>query len=536
MGRSKLLLLSICSGCLLSIPWAFNTCSWILLFAFLPLLLIEDHYIQHRNGKSAVPFLSCAMVTFLTWNLLSTWWIGYVSVSGMLLIALINSVLMAGVWGIAHVIRRISDKRTAYFSLIVYWLSFEYLHFNWSMQWPWLTLGNGFSTAVKWVQWYEYTGALGGSLWILLVNILLYSTIKSLKQKLYQQSIQQTALILILVALPLGWSLYRYQTYSEKANCLQVAVLQPNIDPYKDKFSGMSYEEQTLRLVNLAQNIVNDSTRYVLAPETALEPLWESDSLRKQKSLRMFDTLFVKNPCLTVIAGAITQRKLNDSDPFSYAVRRLDNGDLCEVYNSALYIDRSPDVQIGHKSILVSGVEKIPFQEYFSFLGNYTLNAGGVIGSLSPATQPAIFKGSNGEVIGMVICFESAFGEFVASNVNKGANVLFVITNDGWWKTSAGLTQHFDYSRLRAVETRRSIARSANTGLSGFINEKGDVIKVTNSNTTDAVSVPVTLNTDLTFYVRHGDYLGWISAVLAGMIALFWIKNFKFSKVAKVIK
>lgn len=525
MGRNKLQLLSLCSGWLLSIPWMANACSWILLFAFVPLLLIEEHFILHKQNRGGAAFFFHALLAFLTWNLLSTWWIGYVSFSGMLIICIINSFLMAGVWWIFHTIRRTLDTRTAYFSLIIFWLSFEYLHFNWSMQWPWLTLGNGFAAGVKWIQWYEYTGTLGGSLWILLVNVLIYATIKYLKEKLCRQSIKMTVILFVMIVLPLSWSLYRYNTFIENKNRIQVAVLQPNIDPYTEKFKGMSQEEQTLRMVSLAQNIVTDSTQYVLAPETALEPLWENDSLRRQKSLRMLDTLFVRNPRLTVVAGAITKRKIREGESFSNAVWHSDNDGFYEMFNSALYINHSPEVQIGHKSILVSGVEKMPFQEYFSFLGRFIVDAGGTSGSLSAATQPTVFKYTGGEGVCAVICFESAFGGYVASSVKKGANILFVLTNDGWWKESAGLMQHFSYSRLRAIETRRCVARSANTGLSGFINERGDVIKITKSNTATAISASVTLNESLTFYVRHGDYIGWISATLGGLIVLYILRR-----------
>lgn len=502
-----------------------NSGSWVLLFAFLPLLIVEDQLIQQQHRRGGVAFFLYALLSFLTWNILSTWWIAYVSVGGMLIINFINAFLMACVWWIAHSIRRRLDSLTGYCSMIVFWLSFEYLHFNWSMQWPWLTLGNGFAPAVKWIQWIEFTGVLGSSLWLLLVNVLLYAALKSLNKGISKQSFYLAVVLSLLIVLPLSGSIYRYHTYSESNKRIQVAVLQPNIDPYKDKFSGMTYEEQLQRLVSLAINIVNDSTKYVVAPETALEPLWENDSLRKQKSFRMLDSLLAEYRGLAVIAGALTQRNIKENEPVSYAVRRSDKGDIFEVYNTALYIDYSPNVQIGHKNILVSGVEKIPFQEYFSWLGNLTLNAGGVGGSLASANQPTVFRGARGEGIGSVICFESAFGGFVASSVKKGANILFVITNDGWWKSSAGLTQHFNYSSLRAVETRRSIARSANTGLSGFISEKGDMIKVANSNSATAISASLTLNDYQTFYVRHGDYLGWISAVLAGMIVLYLLRR-----------
>jgi len=122
-----------------------------------------------------------------------------------------------------------------------------------------------------------------------------------------------------------------------------------------------------------------------------------------------------------------------------------------------------------------------------------------------------------------VICFESVFGEHTRQMVQNGANYIVVLTNDGWWKDSPGAWQHFGYSRLRAIETRRSIARSANTGISGLINQRGDVIVRTNSNVYSAISSGVRVNSTLTFYVRYGDYLGWISLLLSVMtgISLF---------------
>lgn len=518
MSRNKLLLLSLCSGCLLSIPWMANAGSWILLMAFIPLLIVDDQL--HRHNRAGIAFFFYALAAFLTWNILSTWWIAYVSFAGMLIIALINAALMSGVCWLAHSIRRTLDIWTAYFSLIIFWITFEYLHFHWSMQWPWLILGNGFASSIEWIQWYEYTGVLGGSLWILMVNVLLYAAIKHLK-KISVKALKVATGLALLIILPLSWSFYRYDTFNESRDRIRVAVLQPNIDPYKDKFAGLTYEEQTRRMVSLAQSVAVDSIQYVVAPETALEPLWENDSMRRQKSLPMFDTLFSSHPGLRVIAGAITQKKIQKGDPVSYAARHAASGDLYEVYNSSLFFDHSQEIQIGHKSILVSGVEKIPFQQYFPFLSNYIVDAGGVSGSLTPADQPTVFKSEGGEGIGTIICFESVFGSFVGSTVKKGASILFVITNDGWWKESYGLTQHFNYSRLRAVETRRSIARSANTGLSGFINQRGEVIKITSSNTESAISAFLALNDQLTFYVKNGDYLGWISAVLSVMAVLY---------------
>ena len=530
MIQKKRLLLSVTSGLLLSLPWISISFPWALFFAFIPLLIVEDQILRQKQSQPGIVLFFYALVTFLVWNVLSTWWIAYVSLGGMILIACINAFLMACVWWLMHFVRQRFTVQTGYFSLIVFWLTFEYLHFHWAIQWPWLTLGNGFSNAVPLIQWYEYTGVLGGSLWVLLINIFFFSVYKRFSERRFYKSLQLSGSILLLIVLPVSWSLVRYYTYTENGKTIEVAILQPNSDPFSEKFSGINADEQTRRLISLAETVVNDSTQYVLAPETSLAPLWEEDSLKQNGALEGIDSLISRYPRIRFVAGAITQRKLGIDEPISYTARQSIGGSYYDVFNSALLIDHSPIVQIGHKSILVSGVEKMPFQKYFSFLGKYAVQIGGISGSLTASSQPSVFEGADGVKIGSVICFESIFGEYVGSVVKKGANVLFVMTNDGWWKTSPGKSQHFAFSRLRAIETRRSIVRSANTGISGFINERGDVIEKTKENSWFAVSSFIHLNDSITFYVTYGDYLGWISLLLSGLTLIYCLVRFLRSR------
>jgi apolipoprotein N-acyltransferase len=530
MIRKKLLLLSVISGVFLSLPWSSTSFSWTLFFAFVPLLMVEEEIVSQKLSQGSIVLFSYALLTFIVWNVLSTWWIAYVSLGGMILIAGINAFLMACVWWGMHWIRRRFTVQTGYFSLVVFWLTFEYLHFHWDIQWPWLNLGNGFSNSVQLIQFYEYTGVLGGSLWVLVINILLFSVYKNFSEKRFDQSFQLFALIVLLVALPVSWSLYRYYTYTEKGKTVEVGVLQPNINPYNEKFSGISAQAQTRRLVSLAQTIITDSTQYVIAPETALASMWEEGNMKQNAALQCIDSFIIKHPQVRFVAGAITQKRLDKNEPLSYTTRRFDDGNAYDVFNSALLLDHSSNVQIGHKSILVSGVEKMPFQKYFSFLGKYAVQVGGIGGSLTSADQPTVFEGANGDKIGSVICFESAFGEYVGSVMKKGANLIFVMTNDGWWKESAGIMQHFSFSRLRAVETRRSIARSANTGISGFINQRGDVLKKTEINSASAISSRINMNNEITFYVAYGDYIGRVSSWFSCMVLIYLLTVYLQSK------
>jgi apolipoprotein N-acyltransferase len=105
---------------------------------------------------------------------------------------------------------------------------------------------------------------------------------------------------------------------------------------------------------------------------------------------------------------------------------------------------------------------------------------------------------------------------------------MFVITNDGWWEDTPGYKQHLSFSKLRAIETRRSIARSANTGISAFINQKGEILKSTNWWEQAVIKSKLYLNNKQTFYTKHGDMIGRIASFLAVLMLLYsWVLKYK---------
>ena len=187
-----------------------------------------------------------------------------------------------------------------------------------------------------------------------------------------------------------------------------------------------------------------------------------------------------------------------------FAARRFSNSEgRYFTHNSALLID-STELQVRHKSQLVPGAESMP--RWTGFLRNFAATAPFVESSLKADTaiRNLSFDGHNADVM---ICYESAFGGFVADFMKNGADLLFIITNDGWWGNTPGYRQHFEMAKLRAIENRRSVAQSANTGISGFINQRGDVIQKTDYWTETAIRTTLKANTETTFYTRHGDYL-----------------------------
>lgn len=117
-----------------------------------------------------------------------------------------------------------------------------------------------------------------------------------------------------------------------------------------------------------------------------------------------------------------------------------------------------------------------------------------------------------------VVCYESIFGEYVGDYINNGANLIFIITNDGWWRDTPGYKQHLAYARLRAIETRRQIARSANTGISCVVDELGNLHAEQPWWKEGYIMANLTPNNQKTFFVRFGDVLSKLASLITVLL------------------
>ncbi|MFZ5552590.1 MAG: apolipoprotein N-acyltransferase, partial [Bacteroidota bacterium] len=218
--KSPLFWLSLLSGLLLSAAWPHTgSLSPLIFVALVPLLIIEDHVFQkkYRGGKV---FFS-AWLSFFVFNACTTWWIWFSTDVGMALAIILNSLFMGIVFWLFHFTKRKVGVKEGYISLFIYWLSFEYLHYSWELSWPWLTFGNVFANDVEFIQWYEYSGTAGGTLWIILVNVLWFVVIRNiywLKTETWKTQNRKTVFALSFVLLPCIFSYVMYLSYEEKPN------------------------------------------------------------------------------------------------------------------------------------------------------------------------------------------------------------------------------------------------------------------------------------------------------------------------------
>jgi apolipoprotein N-acyltransferase len=521
--------LAVLSGLLLGLGWYAPT-AWLVFVGFAPILAIEKHIFTHAYRRPKLVLWGYVYLAFLVWNLTATWWLWNASAGAAVFAFMANSLLMSIPLLLFHLTKKASNDKFGYLSFFMFWLTWEYLHLqDWGFSWPWLTLGNAFGFYPAWVQWYEYSGVLGGSLWALMVNFLVFEAIweNPRIRKL------NWALAGLVMAGPLAASWVVYADYQDRGTPVEVAVVQPNLDCYAQKFeynahTGQSnvggtyvpYNEQVDRFLSLSKQVVGPNTAFLAFPETSLHRAFEEQQIDADSALVRVRAFRDQHPRLSLLSGADTYVIHADNANNSPTIRRSGQT-FYEVFNTAVFFGDRGQAEFYHKSRLVVGVEENPLAKLFRVIDDrYMINMGGMVGNLGKQKKRAVFFNRDSLGLAPLICYESIYGEFVTGYVREGAHLLGVISNDGWWGNTPGHVQLLAIGALRAIETRRPIARAANTGISGFINQRGEVVQASRYDEMVALKATVKANDEVTFYVRWGDYLGRLTGFLAGFMLI----------------
>ncbi|MDA3616261.1 apolipoprotein N-acyltransferase [Polluticaenibacter yanchengensis] len=502
------LLLFFATGLLFFLSWPVVNFSVLAFVAFVPLLFAEQKF------KNVWAYSLVLYTNFLVWNVLVTWWIKNASIEGAIGAILCNAALMCLPWIIYRITKSLSKTNLADYSIIFYWLAFEYLHLDWELSWSWLNLGNVFSNTTFLIQWYEYTGVLGGTLWILVVNYLIYQLLQN--NKFNKKKVYLLSGILIIPALA---SLVLLQTNKELTKVTKkenVIIVQPNEDPYTEKFRK-SEAELIDELLRLTESNLDENTALVIWPETAIPANLLEDEISSNMYYQPIFEFARKHPGLMIVTG-INSAKIWKGEKKGFSVRS-DHGMDYEVFNTAMKIEANSPSEFYHKNKLVPGVESLP--SWLGFLSDVFSDFGGTSGTLGRSEEPLVFKSRKGFNVAPVICYESIYGEYVGSFINKGANLIAVITNDGWWGDTPGYKQHLSYSRLRAIESRKWLVRSANTGISAVIDPLGNILESRGWNQQAVIRHTVQLNEESTIYTKFGDWIGKIAFVLGIFIFIY---------------
>lgn len=519
-NRLKLIVCVFLPALLFWLAWEPMPFTPLVFIAFVPFFYLAEWGRSTSKGKNfGVLFLA-----LMLWNISTTWWVWFASDVGAIAMLILNSLLMYLPFGLSRWLQRkkwfIWDAKWLFIAL---WLLYEYGHHRWDLSWPWLTLGNAFSGMPWYVQWYEITGTLGGTALILSVNVLVYHALMNDQSNAKRSWIMRFRLpigivsVFGILSVLLGQlaSDFVYQKKSKLKQPYRVVAIQPNYDPYDEKF--------VLDPMQMVRDMAKTSDSAgpadcILWPETSLVGNIDVGSPAQDMQVSYLMHHWLKNGPADNAAGDSSLNHSRAAGPPSMligsnmihwyswmgkgkpdvAARQSSNLEYWyTLHNSALWIQpelsihpigsdpfkherlrgsmATGDIQFYHKSKLVPGTEQLPFVTVLPFLERLAISldensASGTLGK--NATAKAL--GVSNSKVAPIICYESIYGDYVSEYVKDGASWLAVITNDAWWNNTPGHKQHFSYAKLRAIEQRKWVVRSANTGISGFIDPLGN--------------------------------------------------------------
>ena len=502
---------------MMSIPYLVPHTGFLALFAIVPLLCMDR--IADMTGRRRVWIYHYS--AFVLWNAVTTFWVCNATIGGGIFAVLANSLQMSLVFGLFRLSKKRFSGSLPYIFLMTAWIAWERFYFDAEISWPWLVLGNSFARSIWAIQWYEFTGALGGSLWIWMCNLSIFGILVSLSDGSIShwngkaKAAAATGLLVLFVAPPVvsGFIGREYHDAMEEGEQLDVMIIQPNIDPY-NKFQAMTQAQQNGILLSMAEKNLkerkNDSTAaplLIVAPETFTGGVICGEYQRSQ-TWNGFVRFLKDYPGVNMLFGASTYDYIHSPEAPSYTARKVGDGMWVESHNSALMTDGSARTEIYHKSKLVVAVEHTPYPRIFCPIDNML---GGVMGRCVGQDEISLLhvKDKDSSIpIGCAVCYESVYGEYYTDYIRKGAKAMTIITNDAWWGNTPGYRQHLSYASLRAIETRRAIARCANTGISAIISPSGKIHQPTPWWEPAVIEGSIPLRNDITFFVSHGDITG----------------------------
>jgi len=458
-------------------------------FGFLPLI----HIWQTQPPRESARWSFFASVIA---NLISLHWIGLNSGASVIvvLLSLVGAILYLGTFwaGLGWIIAKFERKTGNSLTIIPFlWVTMEWMRSFGPLGFPWANLATTQTSFLPVIQMIDITGTEGVGFWILLLNVVLYISIKAEGKK-------RTLLLCLAILFFLPWIFGSIRLpafeFDENQPHREVAVIQPNINPnqkWESSFRPRLYEIMD----SLHTEAISLSPDLILWPEAAL-PVYMRVSTKRY----IYESQ-VKESGIPLLMGTVDFKRDSSGR---------------KVYNGSIYFGLDENY-IYHKIFLVPFAEYIPLAGKLSVLKK--LNFGQA--NFTQGTEFTAFP-MDTILFSNLICYESSNPGLARKFIQNGAQFLTIEANDAWLQNSSGVRQHFELARLRAVELRTSIVRSANTGISGIIYPSGKVGRKIEYGKQSVFKNKIPLNQGLTFYARYGSVFAQMCFILT-LVQFVWL-------------
>lgn len=469
----------------LRIPFIFFISSF---FLFLLIDLLDEQ-------KTPVS-IGVIIITFILFNMISTSWLYHSSYANKaFLIFIANGCLMSCPILIWYFGKKYLKFKLYYFIFI--WLSFEYIHFEWRISWPWLCFGHVFGKQCAVVQWYEYTGVLGGSLWILLVGYFLFETFT-------KKSFFYIKVVAVTFFTPIFISFLTEKHISEDDSYIKVRVIQT--DFHNDTTQYRSNLDRIKKFIK-SQNGLDSYIDYILLPEYFLNQEINLDKIQTSTEIKVLSSFlaksFPKNTKIILGLELFNKDRITGKNHKYNAIIELDEYGVNNIYCKRHYI---------------------PFHEVtpkgFEFLNIESANY-----SYAKNLNKRFYNKTKNVTPVLTICYESIYGKHFIEQESEYPQVFFMFASESFFNHSIGIDQYLDIVKLRAIEFRKSIAKSSHLGYSVFISKYGELKKICTKKIFDTLTDKIGINSEKTIYAEYGNYLGILSIISFCLLSLITIFN-----------
>ena len=539
-AKNKERILLILSGALLGIsfppfPFPFTLLMFVGLVPYLKVI---------ENKQTLIDINRSTYLMAFVFSLITIYWVGswqkesdpFLMISGGLLL-FVNPAQLLIPSTLYYFTKKLFKKNIALFIFPIFWVTYEFVTMITEIRFPWMTLGSGLALFNKFIQAADIIGSLGLSLIVIFINVFFYKAFinyKSSKKKFYQNFSISVLIFLIVIS----YGFYRTSSFVQSGKVIKAGLIQPNINPW-DKWSTGDLKTLLNLYLGLSKKAINDGAEILIWPETAM-PVYLMSGRYQSTVDSIYSFLWQNNIyLLTGMPDLIYYKKDNHPDDAKYS----ESGDFYyATYNAILLLSpHTSAIQRHGKTKLVPFGEKVPYADKLPFLGSLIKWGVGITGwnvghdttvfrlpFPKPKNGIITYSGKDSLYINGLVCYESVFPDFVAQFVDKGAQMIAVVTNDSWYGKLSGPYQHKEYAALRAVENRRSVVRAANGGISCIINPLG--ISETQSKMFEKTFIVgnVDIEDVKTFYTKNPLIIPILSSAFSiWILGIFILKKIK---------
>jgi apolipoprotein N-acyltransferase len=429
--------------------------------------------------------------------------------------------LYVGLYSAGAVWFRTLIPRYGLFAVPCLWVTLELIRTYVLSGLPWGLLGYSQYRQIEMIQIADHMGVYGVSFLIVLVNVALaefLSWLTPLLRGFRPAKLPWELVAMATLVVTLSWQ-YGLATITEAPfsdiprSSISVGVVQPNVDQAVKW--DTAYREQTLARFDRLTEQLGRATDLVIWPEAATPFVFEREPVYQLQLIAL-----ANRAQAPILFGSPALRFYPDRRPY--------------LLNSAYLL--SPDGQLlgrYDKHHLVPFGEYIPFKSSFLFfldklvegIGDFEAGTGPTVLTLTPKPRAAAagvaVTTPRPVEFGVAICYEVIFPNLVRQFAANGAEFLVTVTNDAWFGSSSAASQHFSMVVFRSVENHLAFARSANTGISGFIDPFGRIVESTPIFTEQAVKATMQVWRPHTFYSRYGDVFAYGCVIICAVFCLF---------------